>query len=106
MLKKKLEEEYINPELADAEKAKGNELFKKGDFSAALKHYTEAIRRNPKDAKIYSNRAACFTKLMSFDLALKDCETAIELDPAFVKAYLRKAKVLQGLSQVGFILGL
>ncbi len=54
------------------------------------------MRRNPDDAKIYSNRAACYTKLMSFDLALKDCEKAIELDPKFIKAYLRKAMVLKG----------
>ncbi len=52
-------------------------------------------RRNPTDAKIYSNRAACYTKLMSFDLALKDCERAIELDPQFIKAYLRKVRGLE-----------
>jgi len=98
-LKKELEEAYINPELAEQEKQKGNELFKSGDFSNAIKAYSEAIRRNPRDAKIYSNRAACFTKLMSFDLALKDCDKCIELEPNFVKAYLRKAKACQAMSQ-------
>ena len=53
-------------------------------------------RRNPADAKIYSNRAACYTKLMSFDLSLKDCDKAIELDPKFIKAYLRKANAQKG----------
>ena len=80
-------------------KQKGNELFKAGDFSGAVKNYTEAIKRNPADAKIYSNRAACYTKLMSFDLALKDCDKAIELDPEFIKAYLRKAMVHRGMGQ-------
>jgi len=99
LLKKKAEEAYIDPAISETEKQAGNELFKKGDFGGAVKHYSEAVKRNPSDAKIYSNRAACYTKLMSFDLALQDCDKAIELEPTFVKAYLRKAKVLQGMSQ-------
>ena len=33
---------------------------------------------------------------MSFDLSLKDCDKAIELDPKFIKAYLRKANCAKG----------
>eukprot|EP00096_Caligus_rogercresseyi_P016122 TRINITY_DN867_c0_g1_i1.p1 TRINITY_DN867_c0_g1~~TRINITY_DN867_c0_g1_i1.p1 ORF type:complete len:325 (-),score=144.84 TRINITY_DN867_c0_g1_i1:193-1167(-) len=98
-IKKETEAAYKNPELAEEEKNKGNELFKKGDFSGAIKHYSEAIKRNPEEPKIYSNRAACYTKLMSFDLALKDTEKAISLDPTFVKGYLRKANALKGMSK-------
>merc|ERR1712183_670717 len=98
-LRKAEELAYVNPEIAEEEKLKGNNFFKSGDFSNAVKTYTEAIRRNPTDPKIYSNRAACFTKLMSFDLAIKDCDKCIELDSSFLKAYLRKGKVLQGMGQ-------
>lgn len=64
-----------------------------------MKHYTEAIRRNPDDAKLYSNRAACYTKLAAFDLGLKDCERCVELDPKFIKGWIRKGHILQGMQQ-------
>lgn len=90
---------YIDPTKAEEEKTKGNELFRKGDYPAAVRHYSEAIKRNPEDAKIYSNRAACYTKLAEFNLGLKDCDECIRLQPEFVKGYIRKGKILQGLKQ-------
>jgi Flp pilus assembly protein TadD len=88
---------FIDPEKAEEEKEKGNEFFKKGDFSQAVKHYTEAIARNPDDPKLYSNRAACYTKLAAFDLGLKDCEMCTKLDEKFIKGWIRKGKILQGM---------
>lgn len=90
---------YIDPVKAEEEKELGNHLFKKGDFSTAIRHYSEAIKRNPEDPKLYSNRAACYTKLAAFDLGLKDCETCTLLDDKFIKGWIRKGKIHQGMQQ-------
>lgn len=102
-IEKKIKEEelkaYVDPALAEEEKEKGNDFFKKGEYSTAIKHYTEAINRNPDDPKLYSNRAACYTKLAAFDLGLRDCETCLKLDEKFIKGWIRKGKILQGMQQ-------
>ncbi|GHP09823.1 hypothetical protein PPROV_000855800 [Pycnococcus provasolii] len=89
------EKTYINPELAAEEKAKGNECFKGANYPAAVEHYTEALKRLGPDGEgrhlIYSNRAACYTKMFSLNEALKDADLCIEIAPDFVKGYSRKA---------------
>lgn len=99
MIKAAERKAYIDPAKAEEEKERGNELFKKGDYGTAVKHYSEAIKRNPDDPKLYSNRAACYTKLAAFDLGLKDCERCLELDEKFIKGWIRKGKILQGMQQ-------
>ncbi|KAI4315293.1 hypothetical protein L6164_028119 [Bauhinia variegata] len=92
--KKELEqEEYFDPKIADEERDKGNEFFKQQKYPEAVKHYTEAIRRNPKDHKAYSNRAACYTKLGALPEGLKDADKCIEFDPTFSKGYTRKGAI-------------
>jgi len=97
-IKKQLEEEkrnaYLNPELAEKEREEGNKNFKNGDWPGAVKHYTESIKRNPKEAKTYSNRAAAYTKLLEFGIAMRDIDECLKLDPKFIKAYLRKGEIL------------
>ncbi|XP_057811275.1 hsp70-Hsp90 organizing protein 3-like [Salvia miltiorrhiza] len=92
--KKDLEQqEYYDPKLADEEREKGNQYFKEQKYPEAIKHYTEALKRNPKDPKAYSNRAASYTKLGAMPEGLKDAEKCIELDPTFTKGYTRKGAV-------------
>ncbi|KAF9286292.1 Hsp90 cochaperone [Mortierella antarctica] len=86
-------EAYRDVALSAEARDRGNVLFKNSDFAGAVKEYTEAIKRDDTDPRAYSNRAACYTKLMAINEALKDCETCITLDPKFVKGYIRKAAI-------------
>lgn len=91
--RKKAEEAYIDPELSTKERQEGNELFLAGKFPESIAKYTEAIKRNPKDAAPFSNRAAAYMKLGEFPMAMKDCERCLDIDPKFVKAYIRKGNI-------------
>lgn len=85
---------YHSSEIAEQERVAGNELFKEGKYAEAVPHYNEAIKRDEGDARSWANRAACYLKLGAVPEGLKDCDRAINLDPTFVKAYIRKAALL------------
>jgi stress-induced-phosphoprotein 1 len=83
---------YISPEKAEEARELGNAKFKEADWPAAVEAYSEMIKRAPQDPRGYSNRAACFIKLLEFPSAVQDCDEAIKQDPDFIRAYLRKAQ--------------
>lgn len=79
------------PDAAEVAKEKGNAAFKKKDYRAAIRNYTEAIRCDEENATYYSNRAAAYLAMYSFHQAEADCCTAIDLDKKNIKAFLRRA---------------
>ncbi|KAF2124594.1 TPR-like protein [Dothidotthia symphoricarpi CBS 119687] len=83
---------YIDPTEAEKARELGNAKFKEADWPAAVEAYSEMTKRAPDDPRGFSNRAACFIKLLEFPSAVQDCDEAIKRDPKFIRAYLRKAQ--------------
>lgn len=84
----------IDPEKAEEARLRGNEAFKKMDYTEAYKAYEEMAQRAPDDPRSYSNKAAALIKLGELPSALDECNTAIMKDKTFIRAYIRKAQTL------------
>lgn len=98
--KKELEEKaYLDPEKASEANKRGNACFTDGKWVDAISEYSESIRRNPDDAKVYANRAACYMKVMDWEKALADIDSCLKIDPKYVKAYIRRGKIQHMLKQ-------
>ncbi|XP_032364233.1 tetratricopeptide repeat protein 1 isoform X7 [Etheostoma spectabile] len=81
-------------------KEKGNSQFKAGDWAAAARSYTEALGFcpvcfSPERSVLFSNRAAARLHLELKDAAISDCSRAIELNPDYVRALLRRAELYE-----------
>ncbi|XP_016336524.1 tetratricopeptide repeat protein 1-like [Sinocyclocheilus anshuiensis] len=81
-------------------KEKGNTQFKSGEHIEAEESYTAALRVCPvcysKERSIlFSNRAAARLHQDKKDSAISDCSKAIELNPNYVRAILRRAELYE-----------
>ncbi|XP_043701890.1 TPR repeat-containing thioredoxin TTL1-like [Telopea speciosissima] len=65
----------------------GNEQYKRRNFSEALSLYDRAISIFPGNAASRNNRAAALTSLGRLTEAMKECEAAVRLDPAYGRAH-------------------
>ena len=54
-------------------------------MTEALRLYSEALKLDPDNAVLYSNRSAAYAKATRYIMAVKDAERAIELKPDWSK---------------------
>ncbi len=67
---------------------KGNSLFDGGKFEEAIEEYTQAIGVDKEYASAYFNRALNYAILKKADLAKKDLQSVLELEPRSADAPL------------------
>ncbi|KAG1672946.1 hypothetical protein FOA52_012391 [Chlamydomonas sp. UWO 241] len=72
-----------------------NAEFKAGQHLKAAGLYTKAIKEEPDNAVLYSNRSAALLKLAKYPKALDDADTVIRLMPDWDKGYFRRGAVLE-----------
>ncbi|OEL36756.1 Tetratricopeptide repeat protein 1 [Dichanthelium oligosanthes] len=84
---------------ANDAKAEGNKLFGAGQYEEALSQYEMALQiaaelESAEDIRsaCHANRAVCFLKLGKHDETIKECTKALELNPSYLKALLRRAE--------------
>jgi tetratricopeptide (TPR) repeat protein len=92
--------------VANATKAQGNTLYAAGKFSEALDCYGSALEGVANDpnanelrAQCYSNRAICEIKLQNYAAAVTESTKALELDPKYVKALIRRSEANENLKK-------
>jgi stress-induced-phosphoprotein 1 len=69
-------------------KKKGNEEFKNQNFETAIEYYSQAMKIEPQNHILFSNRAQAFLKLKRFEDALVDIQKTIEINSNFTKVNL------------------
>lgn len=99
------DEKMKRKQKSDELKQEGNEKFKSGEYLESVNIYTSALRICPlnftKERSIlYSNRSASKIKLEYNETALDDCKKAVELNPEYVKALLRRAKLYETMEKL------
>uniref|UniRef100_A0A1A7Z0W5 RRM domain-containing protein n=1 Tax=Iconisemion striatum TaxID=60296 RepID=A0A1A7Z0W5_9TELE len=75
----------------------GNKFASEGNYVTAVKYFTDAIKYNPKEFKLFGNRSFCFEKLQDYEKALIDAELSLGISPGWVKGLFRKGRALAGL---------
>ncbi|ONK61642.1 uncharacterized protein A4U43_C08F32080 [Asparagus officinalis] len=100
-----LDERTLNQ--ANESKLEGNKLFGAAKYEEALLKYEHALQiaaEVPSSEEVqaicHANRGACFLKLGKYEDSIKECTKALELNPTYTKALLRRAEAHEKLDHL------
>lgn len=80
-------------------KERGNAALTSGKFDEAIQAYSDAIKLDPSNHVLYSNRSAAYLKAGRFQDALSDADKTIQINAKWAKGYSRKGAALFALEK-------
>ncbi|KAM9337969.1 tetratricopeptide repeat protein 28 [Symphorus nematophorus] len=78
---------------------RSNQACQQGEYSLAVRLYSEALTADPQNCILYSNRSAAYLRLGQYSTALDDAIKARLINPKWPKAYFRQGVALQYLGR-------
>eukprot|EP00271_Cylindrocystis_brebissonii_P014374 TRINITY_DN35716_c0_g1_i1.p1 TRINITY_DN35716_c0_g1~~TRINITY_DN35716_c0_g1_i1.p1 ORF type:complete len:500 (+),score=130.81 TRINITY_DN35716_c0_g1_i1:632-2131(+) len=73
----------------------GDLAISRGEYTAAVGHYTAFIEKEPKAPLGYTKRAAALLQQRKNREALQDLNRAVEVDTSFIQGYLHRGRLLR-----------
>ncbi|XP_047709508.1 tetratricopeptide repeat protein 31 isoform X2 [Prionailurus viverrinus] len=77
----------------------GTSLAQNGFYHKAVLLFTEALKLNPRDHRLFGNRSFCHERLGQPMWALADAQVALTLQPGWPRGLFRLGKALMGLQR-------
>lgn len=85
-------------------KEEGDDCYRNAQFEGAIEVYSRCLdsiddKSTDLALKCYSNRAACYKQISNFDGIISDTTAVLEVDPANVKALVRRAQAFEAVER-------
>lgn len=79
----------------------GTSFAQNGFYHEAVVLFTQALKLNPRDHRLFGNRSFCHERLGQPAWALADAQVALSLQPGWPRGLFRLGKALMGLQRFG-----